>query len=169
MLRVVGIAALFVLAACNSTSVDTGATPSPVIPQGNWTEKLAFTGEVVGQMSGIVPDTSDYQTECTGSRTRNGETWSDTFYGVVESGGPVWGVVFLIDNFRGAGTYTSTSLIVEMNSADQSQVWESQSGDQVTLTMDRSQQSGTVDATLTDATSGKTAAEHIKGQWNCRG
>ncbi|HYM65947.1 MAG TPA: hypothetical protein VEW68_01525, partial [Patescibacteria group bacterium] len=68
MLRVAGIAALFVFTACSSTSVDT-SPPSPVIAQGNWTQNLTFAGEVQGQMSGIVPDTTDYQTECTGSRT----------------------------------------------------------------------------------------------------
>ena len=168
MLRVAGIVALFVLTACGSTSVDNGA-PSPVIPQGSWTENLTFAGEVPGQMSAIVPDTLDYQTECTGSRTHNGETWSDAFYGVVDSSGQVWGLVVLIDNFRGAGTYTGSSVTIEMHSIDQAQVWESQSGDTLTITMDRSQQSGTIDATLTNATSGKSAAEHITGHWNCKG
>jgi hypothetical protein len=48
-------------------------------------------------------------------------------------------------------------------------VWQSRAGDKVTFTMDRNQQSGTVDATMTSAASGKVAAQHITGHWNCRG
>jgi hypothetical protein len=56
-----------------------------------------------------------------------------------------------------------------MHNADASKVWQSRQGDKVTLTMDRNQQSGTIDATMTNATSGKIAAQHITGRWNCRG
>ena len=41
--------------------------------------------------------------------------------------------------------------------------------DKVTFTIDRSLQSGTMDAFLTSAKSGKRGAEHITGSWNCRG
>jgi hypothetical protein len=169
MLRVVGIVALFVLAACGQTSVKTVASPSPVIAQGNWSEALAFAGDVSGQMTGIVPDTDTQRSECTGSRTHNGETWSDSFYGTVDASGQVWGVVLLVDNFRGPGTYLGKSVTVEMHSQDTSRVWSSSDGDKITFVVARNQQSGTLDATLTNATTGKTAAEHISGRWNCRG
>jgi hypothetical protein len=169
MLRVVGIVALFVLAACDSTSVKTVASPSPVIAAGNWSESLTFAGDVPGQMTGIVPDTDVQRSECTGSRTHNGETWSDTFYGTVDASGQAWGVVFLVDNFRGPGTYLNKSVTVEMHSPDTTRVWSSLDADRVTFVVARNQQSGTVDATLTNATTGKVAAEHITGRWNCRG
>ena len=55
MLRVAGIVALIVLAtACGSTPVTTVASPSPVIAQGVWTEGLTFTGDVPGQVTGII-------------------------------------------------------------------------------------------------------------------
>jgi hypothetical protein len=41
--------------------------------------------------------------------------------------------------------------------------------DKVTFTVERSQQSGTVDAQLTSAATGKNGGEHITGRWNCRG
>ena len=41
--------------------------------------------------------------------------------------------------------------------------------DKVTFTIDRSQQTGTIDAFLTNAASGVHGAEHLTGQWNCRG
>jgi hypothetical protein len=169
MLRVVGIVALIVLAACDSTSVKTVASPSPVIAQGNWSEGLAFAGDVSGQMTGIVPDTDTEQSECTGSRTHNGETWSDTFYGTLDASGQIWGVVLLVENFRGPGSYIDGSVTVEMHSQDTTRVWSSGDGDKVTFVVARNQQSGTLDATLTNATTGKVAAEHITGRWNCRG
>jgi hypothetical protein len=170
MLRVAGIVALIVLAtACEQTNVKQVASPSPVIAQGNWSQSLAFAGEVTGQMSGIVPDTGGVKSECTGSKTHIGDLWSDGFYGPVDSSGDIWGVVFLIDNFSGPGTYVNSSVKVEMHSQDTSKVWSSRDGDKVTFTIDRNQQMGTIDATLTNATSGKVAALHITGRWNCRG
>jgi hypothetical protein len=170
MLRVAGIVALIVLAtACGQTPVKTVASPSPVILQGNWTQALMLTGDVQGQMTGIVPDTVDQQSQCTGSKTRVGEPWADTFYGTIDAGGQVWGIVFSIDNFAGPGTYLDKAIKVEMHSADVSKAWQSGVGDKVTFTIDRSQQSGTVDASLTNAATGKAAAQHITGRWNCRG
>ena len=169
MLRLVGIVALFVLAACEQTGAKTVASPSPVIPQGTWTQSLAFSGEVAGQMSTIVPDTTDQKSECTGSRTRNGEPWSDSFYGMVDTSGKTWGLVFLIQNFRGPGTYTNGDVQIQMHDFENTQVWQNLGKDKVTFTVERGQQSGTVDAQLTSAASGKSGAERVTGRWNCRG
>lgn len=140
-----------------------------MIPAGTWTQNLAFSGELPGQMTGIIPDTSDLKSECTGSRTRNGEIWSDSFYGTLDASGKQWGVVFLIQNFRGPGTYTSGDVQVQLHNADNTEVWMNRSGDKVTFTVERSQQAGTVDSQLTSATTGKSGAERIVGRWNCRG
>jgi hypothetical protein len=170
MPRVVGIVALFVLlTACDTTNVKTVASPSPIIAQGNWDQALAFKGDVNGSMTGIVPDNPPQNSECTGSRTHNGETWSDTFYGTLDSSGAVWGVVFLVDNFRGPGTYLNQDVTVEMHTPDTTRVWSSADGGKVTFLVARNQQSGTVDASLTNAQTGKAGAEHITGSWNCRG
>jgi hypothetical protein len=169
MLRVVGIVALFVLAACAQTGVRTVASPSPVIPEGTWTQSLAFSGEVTGQMTAIIPDTADQKSQCTGARTRNGEPWSDFFYGALDTSGKAWGVVFLIENFRGPGTYANADVKVQVHNTDNSQVWQNLGGDKVTFTVERSQQSGTVDAQLTSASTGKSGSERVTGRWNCRG
>lgn len=169
MLRVVGIAALLVLTACSQNNANAGPSPSPVIPLGNWNQNLTFTGEVTGLMTAIVADTADQQSECTGSRTRNGETWSDSFYGVIDSSGQEWEVVFLIQNFRGPGTYAGQNINIQVVTPDLSRAWLSLSGDKVNFTMDTSQQSGTIDADLTDAASGQSAAVHLAGSWNCKG
>lgn len=170
MLRFVGIVALIVLAtACDQTTVKTVSSPSPVIAQGNWVQGLTFTGDVPGQMSGIVSDAGDQTSDCTGSKSHVGEVWADTFYGTLDSSGQVWGIVFSVAVFSGPGTYLNSAAIIEMHSADISKVWRSRNGDKVTFTIDRSQQSGTVDATMTNAATGKVAAQHITGRWNCRG
>lgn len=169
MLRLVGIVALIVLAACGQNNVDSTASPSPVIAEGNWTQQLVFAGEVKGAMTAIVPDNGTQSSECTGARTHNGETWSDTFYGTVDSSGTVWGVVILINNFRGPGTYLNQDVTVEMHSVDTSQVWSSADGGKVNFVLARNQQTGTIDASLTNSSTGKAAAEHITGSWNCRG
>jgi hypothetical protein len=170
MLRVAGIVALIVLAAaCDQTTAQTVASPSPVIAQGTWTEGLTFAGDVPGVMTGIVADTGTELSACTGSKSRTGDVWADTFYGTLDSSGDTWGVVFTVKNFSGPGTYVTGAITVELNSADTTRAWLTLDGDKTTFTMDRSQQSGTLDATMTNAGTGKVAAEHVTGTWNCRG
>jgi hypothetical protein len=167
MLRAAGIVALIVLAACGETSAKSSPSPTPVVAQGNWTENLTFSGDLTGHMAGIIPDVGDQKSQCTGGRTHNGETWADIFYGNVDAGGQVWGVVFQITNFRGPGTYQGTSVTVEVHNADATTVWQTRGSDKVTFTLLRSQVSGTVDATLTNATTGKDGLQ-LTGTWNCR-
>jgi hypothetical protein len=168
MLRAAGIVALIVLAACSGSTPKGVASPSPVIAQGNWTQSLTFTGDVSGQMTGIVADSGDQKSQCSGIKVHNGQAWSDLFFGSVDTGGQVWGVVFYVDNFRGPGAYTDTSAVIEVHSPDTTSVWASRPGNKVTFTIDRSLQAGTVDATLTNATTGKPSLT-VTGRWNCRG
>ena len=177
MLRVVGIVALLVLAACNQTNAKVEPSPSPVIAQGNWNQNLKLTGDLAGQITAIVPDQGTQQTFCSGSKARNGETWSDSFYASLDSSGAEWQVNIVVENFRGPGTYANKDVKISLQSPDSSQAWLNQdadpaahlAADPVTFTMDRGQQSGTMDAFLTNASSGKRGAEHITGAWNCRG
>ena len=177
MLRFVGIVALFVLAACNQTNVKVAPTPSPVIAQGNWKQSLTLTGDLPGQITGIVADQGAQQTFCSGSKVRNGEIWSDSFYANVDSSGNAWQLNILIENFRGPGTYSDKDVKISLQSSDNGTAWLNQDADpamhldadKVTFTIDRSLQSGTMDAFLTNAKSGKRGAEHITGSWNCRG
>jgi hypothetical protein len=56
-----------------------------------------------------------------------------------------------------------------MHNPDNSVVWMNRAPDKVTFTVERGQQTGTVDAQMTNSTSGKSGAEHVTGRWNCRG
>ena len=168
MLRAAGIVALIVLTACGQNNPPAVASPSPVIAQGNWNLKLAFTGAVTGQMTGIVPDSGDQTSACTGSKTRTGEQWADTFYGSTSAVGTVWEIAFVVKNFRGPGTYHTTDSAIVVRSLDKTRAWLNIARDKVTFTVDASQQSGTVNAALTDANTGKATLK-VAGSWNCRG
>src|SRR5258708_2396999 len=116
MLRVAGIVALIVvLTACGSTPVTTVASPSPVIAQGVWTQGLTFTGDLAGQMTGIVPDSGGLLSACTGEKSRTGDIWADTFYGTLDSTGSIWGVVFTVKNFSGPSTYAARAIKVDVH------------------------------------------------------
>jgi hypothetical protein len=177
MLRVVGIVALLVLAACDQTNAKVGPSPSPVIAQGNWTQNLTLTGELSGRITTILADQGTQQTFCSGSKARNGEVWASTFYTTVDASGNEWQLSINVLNFRGPGTYANRDMQISLQAPDNSRAWLNQDADaaarlpadKVTFTMDRSQQSGTIDAQLTSASTGKRAAERIVGTWNCRG
>jgi hypothetical protein len=177
MLRLAGIVALFVLAACGQQSASVAPSPSPVIPQGTWSQNLTLTGDLAGHITGVVADQGTQQTFCSGAKARDGDTWADTFYANVDSSGSEWQLNIIIENFRGPGTYTDKDVKIALQSPDNSRTWLNQdtdpitnaAADKVTMTMDRSQQSGTIDAMLTNAATGAHGAEHISGTWNCRG
>ena len=177
MLRVVGIVALFVLAACDQTAAKVGPSPTPVIAQGTWTQNLTLTGELPGRITTIVADQGTQQTFCSGAKVRNGETWASTFYTTVDSSSSEWLLSINVANFRGPGTYTNRDVQISIQAPDNSRAWLNQAADpnaklaadKVTFTFDRTMQSGTMDAQLTSAASGKRGAERIAGTWNCRG
>jgi hypothetical protein len=168
MLRAAGIVALIVLTACTQNTPPAVASPSPVIPEGNWSQNLTFTGAVTGQMTAIVPDSGDQISACTGSKTRTGEQWADTFYGSTDAGTTVWEIGFVVKNFRGPGSYQTADSAIVVRSLDKTKVWLNLPRDKVTFTVSTTQQSGTINAALTDANSGKAAVK-ITGTWNCRG
>src|SRR5207245_11069044 len=87
MLRVVGIVALFVLAACDQTNAKVGPSPSPVIAQGSWPQNLTLTGELPGHITTIVADQGTQQTFCSGAKVPNGEPSASTFYTPVHPSG----------------------------------------------------------------------------------
>src|SRR5213593_4285876 len=101
MLRVVGIVALIVLAACDQTTAKVGPSPSPVITQGSWNQNLTLTGDLPGRITTIVADVGPQQTFCSGSKARNGEVWASTFYTTVDESGSQWQLSINVANFRG--------------------------------------------------------------------
>ena len=145
MLRGAGIvAALIVLAACNESSPTVRVSPSPPPAAATWTQDLSFSGEISGHMTSIVPNTADLQTARTGATPRPTQ------------------------NYGGPGLYKDQAIEIQVHDADNAKVWLSMTGDAVAFTLDRTQQSGTVDATLTNADTGKAGSIHLTGNWNCK-
>jgi hypothetical protein len=169
MLRGAGIVvALIVLAACGGSSPVVRASPSLPAEQASWTQDLSFSGDISGHMTSIVPDTASLESACTGAKPRPGQTWADKFYGSIDTTGEVWGIDIVIQNYGGPGVYKNGAVEIEVHDSGNSKVWLSMSGDSVTFTLDRTQESGTLDATLTNADSGKAAALRLTGTWNCK-
>src|SRR5207249_11608710 len=110
MLRVVGIVALFVLAACDQTNAKVGPSPSPVIAQGSWTQNLTLTGELPGRITTIVADQGTQQTCCSGAKARNGETWASPFHTTVDSSGNEWLLSINAANSRGPRPYRTRAV-----------------------------------------------------------
>lgn len=171
MLRGAGIVALCVLlAACGeSSSAAPKASPSVAAVAATWTQDLNLAGDVGGHMTGIVADVGTQTSACTGLKPRPGQTWADHFFGTIDSSGNVWGIDFVIQNYGGPGTYDTRAVAVQLHSQDDTQVWQNTStADKVVFTLDRSGESGTIDAQLTNADTGKDGAEHLTGTWNCK-
>src|SRR5260370_2587852 len=87
-------------------------------------------------MATIVPDIGDQRSQCTGGRTHNGETWTDFFYGTVDTDGVVWGVVYEINNFRGPGAYQNSPVTIEVHSLDATKLCQTTTTDNVTAPLD---------------------------------
>ena len=143
-------------------------SPSTQAVAASWNQNLTLTGEVTGHMTGIVADSGDQQSACTGAKPRPGQTWADEFYGLIDSSGDVWGIDFVVLNYGGPGVYRDQSVAVEVHDATNLKVWENQIGDAVTFVLDHTQQSGSIDALLTNADSGKAGGLHLTGRWNCK-
>ena len=170
MLRVAGIVALFVLlTACGGSSAAPAVSPSTAAVASTWAQDLTLRGDVSGHMTGIVADNGDQQSACTGAKPRAGQTWADEFFGQIDESGDVWGIDFVILNYGGPGVYRDQNVAVEVHDATNPlKVWENQNTEPVTFVLDHSQQSGTVDALLTNADSGKSGGLHLTGHWNCK-
>jgi hypothetical protein len=169
MLRGAGVVvALVVLAACGESSPQVRVSPSAPLVAATWTQDLAFTGDVSGHMTTIVPDSGTQQSACTGAKPRIGQVWADEFFGTIDASGEIWGVDFVITNYGGPGVYKNQAIQVQVHNSDNSKVWLSLATDDVTFTLDRTQQSGTIDAALTNAASGKAGALKLAGRWNCK-
>jgi len=70
--------------------------------------------------------------------------------------------------FSAAGTYRTTDATIAVRSLDKKKEWLNISRDKITFTLSANQQSGTLDASLTDAGTGKPGLK-VTGQWNCQG
>jgi hypothetical protein len=76
-----------------------------------------------------------------------------------------YGLIVLVEGYRGAGTFTG-NVKVEVYSADKSRVWQNGPGDPVSFTVGSDEESGLLEATLTNAATGSSKVR-ISGHWSC--
>lgn len=140
------------------------ADPTPPPAPGSWSEALTFAGDVQGTMYEIDAGGPGTQSECTGAGSRTTGAWALTLFGPV--GSQVYGVVISVQPYRGPGVYRQPALSVQVTLPDASKVWTGTSADPATLLIDANEQTGTIDATLTDVASNVTKL-HLSGHWAC--
>ena len=140
------------------------ATASPASQP--WVQDLTFSGELNGNLRLIAPSGPGQQSECTGHNARGGSVWAATIYGSI--GGPeVWALVMVVRGYRGAGSYDQKSASVQVHSQDNQRGWQSFYANPVAFAILRGEESGTVDATLSNLTTGKPSLK-VAGKWSCK-
>ena len=175
-LRFVAGMVLFLLAACGGAAgspaptLTPAVTPSPSPVQSaavshNWVENLGFGGDVSGTMKSVVASQPGQVSECTGRNSLSGGSWASSIFGNV--GSEVYGLVIVANPYRGPGTYRDRQVSVQVHSLDNLRVWQSVAADPVTFVVAADQESGTLEASLDNLTTGKTSLK-ITGAWTCR-
>ncbi|HEX6548220.1 MAG TPA: hypothetical protein VF134_05715 [Candidatus Dormibacteraeota bacterium] len=169
--RLLGILAACALAACGPAPVPPAPAPTPPVtpPPATsarlaWSQNLTLSGEVRGRIVTIAPNQPGQVSECTGRNSKTGGAWASTINGLL--GQDVYGIVFSAQPYRGPGSYSEAVAKVQVHTVDNKKVWQSQPGDPVTLTVANDEESGTVQATLTNLADGTTKLT-LSGSWSC--
>ena len=144
-----------------SPSASAAATTAPQL---NWAEALSFSGDVKGTMYQVVVGDQGTRSECTGRNSRYGGAWASTLYGTV--GKEVYGVLVTVRPYAGPGSYRVPVLSVQVSRPDGSGVWQTSGGDTATFVVGSDEESGTLQATLTDLNSNTTKLR-LSGRWSC--
>ena len=173
--RLAGIAAavlvLAVVSGCSlleqQMSISPTPTPSPLVAssaQPPWTENLTFSGDLKGTMNQVVAGSGGTNTVCTGQRAQGGDPWVLTLFGPV--GRATYGLQITVSDYRGPGDYEAPEASMQVFRPDATLGWQSLAGDQVSMVLDPGQESGTVNATLTNLTNATTKVK-VYGSWTC--
>lgn len=164
-----GMLTLFVCA-CSGLEAEppVAATPVPAPSAASgqgWLQELSFSGDVKGKLNQITPSQGAFRSVCTGSRGTGADNWILTLYGPV--GGRVFGFQVGVQPYRGPGTYTATKAQLQFFRPDNSAAWRSGGDDDVSFSVDPSQESGQVSASLTNLTNNQSKVK-VSGRWSCR-
>jgi hypothetical protein len=144
------------------------ATPAPspsMAAGGGWAQALDFSGDVRGAMYRVVAGGDATRSECTGRNSRPTGAWVSALFGPV--GQDVYEVLVTVRPYRGPGAYRAPDVMVQVARPDGSAVWQTTGSDQAAFGVGADEESGSVDATLTNLAS-TTTALHLHGRWSCR-
>jgi len=174
-LRICGAAALittligaactnFAAPAAHAPAASPSASASASPPQPNWAEALSFSGDVKGTMYQVVVGDAAIRSECTGRNSRYGGAWASTLYGTV--GKDVYGVLVTVRPYAGPGSYRVPAVSVQVSKPDGSAVWQTSGADTAMFVVGSDEESGMLQATLTDLNSNTTKLR-LSGRWSC--
>jgi len=170
---------LVALAFCGCSTIQEATAPSPstsaqlpvtavITPNGfggNWNEDLALSGELTGRIGEVVASQPGQASECTGKNSKTAGQWALHVFSQV--GSTVYGLVVTADPYRGPGNYTETTTAVQVHNLDNSKVWQSGTEDKVAFAVNNDEESGSLEATMTNVGSG-TGKLKVSGRWSCK-
>lgn len=129
-----------------------------------WPLNLDFSGDLTAHVTGTAPPDGQIRDECTGNSSASGGSWASTM--AVDIGRQRFALVVLVKGYKGAGVFTS-GVNVEVHSADQAKVWQNGPDDAVAFTVGPDEQSGLLDATISNAAT-PSSKLRISGHWSCQ-
>jgi hypothetical protein len=129
-----------------------------------WALNLDFSGEFTAHVTGTAPPDDAIRDECTGSGSARLDSWASTMALNIDKAR--YALVVLTKSYKGAGVFTS-NVNVEVHSPDLAHVWQNGPGDTVSFTVNSDEQSGLLDANLTNAAT-PASKLRVTGHWSCQ-
>jgi hypothetical protein len=143
------------------TAIPTAALGSGYAP---WPLNLDFSGDLTAHVTGTAPPDDLIRDECTGTGSASLGNWASTM--ALNIGQQRYALVVLAGGYRGAATFTS-NVNVEVHSPDKAKVWQNSASDPVSFTVGSDEQSGLLEATLSNAATPANKLR-ISGHWSCQ-
>jgi hypothetical protein len=130
-----------------------------------WVQDITLTGDVSTQVHAIAANEPQSRSECTGKNSRTASTWGSTTFWLLN--GERWALVVLFTQYHGPGIYRENIVSLQVHNPDSSRVWHNEPGDPVAFQVAPDEESGTLEATLSNLTTGKGRLR-LRGRWSCR-
>jgi hypothetical protein len=144
-------------------------TPVPSASLGSgyapWALNLDLSGDLTAHVTGTAAPDSIIRDECTANNSSRLGAWASTM--ALDIGGQRYALVVLAKNYKGAAVFSNSNVSVEVNNADSSRVWQNGPDDSVTFTVGADENSGLLDATLSN-TAVPANKVRISGHWSCQ-
>ena len=145
----------------------TSPTPTPASGPGGsnapWTLNLDLSGDLAGHVAGTAPSDATVHNDCTGADSARLGSWASTM--AFTLGDQRYVLYLLVKGYKGAAVFTQ-GVNVEVSTEDQSRAWQNEADDPVTFTVEADQQSGLLEAELTNVAD-KTKKLDVAGHWSC--
>jgi hypothetical protein len=131
-----------------------------------WAENLTFRGAINAEIHATLSDSRVMVNTCADSVTRQAGDFTVTLYLPSGEGSPMQ-LALIVYHYNGPGVYTGTAVRVIIQSPQTNpENWANVAEDQVTLTVNADEKSGTVDARLSPFNP-NAAPVTVTGSWSC--